>query len=110
MDLNLKQLYDLIFSPIVTPYNLLDNLQLPNYKYINYSKTQSGVIATIGCSIEKDFFANFNYYFDNNNYLQKVIMKSDEGEEIVFDRLIETERIKERVTDNLSDSISEPAV
>ncbi|MEA4902283.1 hypothetical protein [Desulfitobacterium sp.] len=110
MDLSIKQLYDLIFSPIVTPYNLLDNLQLPNYEYINYSKTQNGVIATIGCTIEEDFFADFDYYFDYNNNLQKVIMRSDEGEELVFERMIETVKIKKRVLENLSDPIREPAV
>lgn len=33
MDAYIKKIYDMLYSPIISPYNLLENAKLDNYSY-----------------------------------------------------------------------------
>ncbi|AGL03483.1 hypothetical protein [Desulfoscipio gibsoniae] len=97
MEDKIQQLYELLFSPILTPHNLVDNVKLDNYEYVNYSKHNDGILVSMKCQLDKQTQAIFYYYFDFNDNLQKVIMKTSEYEEVIFNRQLETSNLISRI-------------
>ena len=88
---DIKKLYDLFYSPILTPYNLLENAKLSNYSYVNYYMGENGLIAEMKCEME-DYKkpVRFYYHFDKNDKLFRVFMEENNGEkELLFDRDVE---------------------
>ncbi len=51
MDAYIKKIYDMLYSPILTPYNLLENAKLDNYSYVKYYKNEIGLVAEMRCMI-----------------------------------------------------------
>lgn len=94
---NIEQLYKLVFSPLITPYNLLENAKLDNYEYVNYSTENNKFIVEMKCTMEDNSKAVFTYFFDKNDNLQKAIMLSNGIHETIFDRNEEMEKIKGRI-------------
>lgn len=87
---NINKLSKLLNSPILTPYNLLENLELDNYLSINYYKESNCIKADIkflSCGNE----IVFRYIFNEDNSLQKIYHVN--GEELIlhFDRTQEKE-------------------
>lgn len=98
MDKEFRELYDLIYSPIVTPYNLVDNAKLENYKSVVFEKGENGLVVSMECSIDTKELATFTYYFDLNDHLQKVLMESSiHGREILFNRKSEIGKTTEKL-------------
>lgn len=96
MDEKIYQLYELLYSPIITPYNLLDNARLDNYEFVNYSKVDKGLLVSMKCTIDNESVI-FSYYFDEKDFLQTVTMETDSSREIVFDRNKDAHIIEDRV-------------
>lgn len=94
MNKQIKKIYDLLYSPIVTPYNLLENAKLDNYSYVNYSKGKDGLIAEMKCNIEYEGEAIFYYHFDIEDKLSKIFMNKNGKTDLVFDRKTELENAK----------------
>ena len=86
MDKTIKKIYELMYSPIVTPYNLLENAKLDNYNYVNYYKGEVGLVAEMECSMDDGLDSIFYYYFDGNDKLIKVYEEVRGQKSIVFDR------------------------
>ncbi len=90
-----SKIYKLLYSPIITPYNLLENSKLPNYEYVKYFKGEDGLISEMKCVMDDNVEAIFYYHFDANDSLSKVYKKTGPYKELVFDRnheLIETKK------------------
>lgn len=90
LDSNINNLVNLLHSAILTPYNLLENLQLSNYKSINYYKDNDFIVADIV------FYAHneevmFRYVFSQDNHLQKIYHVDGETVMVQFDRNKEKE-------------------
>ena len=87
MHSDIKKIYDLLHSPILTPYNLLENVKLDNYSYVNYYKGEQGVICEMKCiNLDKEE-AKYYYFFDSNDHLFKVNMQVSGAEsKEVFNR------------------------
>ncbi|MEK4406217.1 hypothetical protein MKZ26_17825 [Sporosarcina sp. FSL K6-6792] len=75
MKTDIKKIYDLLNSPILTPYNLLENVKLDNYSYVNYYKGEQGVICEMECTSPEKEVAKYYYFFDINDHLFKVNMQ-----------------------------------
>lgn len=101
----IQQIYDLVYSPVLTPYNLVDNAKLDNYDYVTFTKIESGILATMKCKIHSSIDTLFSYYFDKSDYLQTVTMKTDSGIEVIFDRNRETQKLKERFNHSLKKNL-----
>lgn len=95
MDANIKKIYDMMYSPIITPYNIVENAKLDNYTYVKYYKSGDELIAEMECEIANEGIKIFFYYFDKKDYLQRIFMKDGEVTQKVFDRLTEIEKAKE---------------
>lgn len=86
MDNYIEKIYDLLYSPIVTPYNLLENAKLDNYNYVNYYKGVLGLIVEMECIMDEGQETIFYYYFDKNDRLIKIYKERKGQSIIVFDR------------------------
>ncbi|RDY30156.1 hypothetical protein [Lachnotalea glycerini] len=100
MDSKIKKLYDMLYSPILTPYNLLDNAKLPNYSYVKYYKGNDGIIAEMECEMEDIGIRTFYYCFDQRDFLLRILMEFEGSKNIVFDRSDEVELAKKDYYNN----------
>jgi len=94
MSNDIMKIYNMLYSPIITPYNLLENAKLDNYSYVKYYKDNNGVIAEMECLITGEGMKTFYYHFDKKDYLQKVYIKNDCAKQIIFDRGEQLEKSK----------------
>lgn len=104
MDKTIKKIYELMHSPIITPYNLLENAKLGNYNYVNYYKGEMGLIAEMKCSMDDGVDAIFYYYFDVNDKLIKVYEDVQGQKNIVFDREEELTNVRRTYTIKMKNS------
>lgn len=91
-----NKLYELLHTPLVTPYNLLENSKISNYNYVKYYKGSDGLICEMECEsygeVEKYF-----YSFDQKDFLQKIERDNSNRErEVLFDRIVEVKLQKEK--------------
>lgn len=100
MNAYIKKIYDMLYSPILTPYNLLENVKLSNYKYVKYYKNHIGVVAEMQCFLDDREEKVFYYQFDQNDYLQKIYYYDNGVEEYLFDRELAIEEAKENYYKN----------
>lgn len=85
--MEIDKIYELIYSPITTPQAILNNIYLENYESINFYKKDGLIIGEMKCTCYGDDYSScFCYYFDKNEFLEKIIKKDKYGECTVFDR------------------------
>lgn len=89
-----NRLYELLYSPIVTPYNLLENAKLDNYSYVKYYTGERGLVAEMKCVTKYNIEAIFYYFFNENDHLYKIERDMCNEKEIMFEREEELERVK----------------
>lgn len=94
MDNFIDEIYKMLKSPIVTPYNLLENAKLENYDYVKYYKGDSGLICEMDCLVD-DIKTIFLYHFDEHDFLQKILMCQNNNIKCVFKRDDELENLKQ---------------
>ena len=103
MNEKLKKIYDLLYSPILTPYNLLENAKLSNYSYVNYYKNNTGLIAEMKCIMEENSKEMiFYYHFDKNDFLSKIYQEDMvyHNKILIYDRAKEIISEKENLLNN----------
>lgn len=110
MDKYIRKIYEMLHSPIVTPYNLLENAKLDNYSYVNYYKGENGLIAEMKCITEDNVNAIFFYHFDSEDNLMKIFMKTGSTKELVFDRNDELVDLKQDYLNKLSEKFKDQVV
>ena len=97
MEKYIDKLYTLLHSPIITPYNLLENAKLDNYNYVKHYKGNNGLIAEMQCINDDAIEVTFFYEFNRKDELDIVFMKDGSDLEVVFSRNEEIENLKERI-------------
>lgn len=98
--IHIEKLVELITSPIITPFNLIEYLKLENYKSMNFYKKGNNIIAEV-TFISYEVFENTLYYvFNHDNELLEIYQIEDENKIICFNRKTE----KERIVNELNDS------
>ena len=76
----------MLYSPIISPYNLLENAKLDNYSYVKYYKNEVGLVAEMQCEIPGEGKKVFYYQFDKKDYLQVIYQNTMKTGNIIFDR------------------------
>lgn len=99
MEKYIDKLYALLHSPMITPYNLLENAKLDNYNYVKYYKGSNGLIAEMECINADANEVTFYYKFNVKDELDTIIMKSQNNTEVVFNRNDEIKHVKERISE-----------
>jgi len=102
MEKYIDKLYALLHSPIITPYNLLENAKLDNYNYVKYYKGSKGLITEMECINEDAIELTFFYEFNMKDELDTIVMKDQQSLEVVFNRNDEIENIKKRIQELIS--------
>ena len=97
MEKYIDKLYSLLHSPIITPYNLLENAKLDKYNYVKYYKGSKGLIAEMECINEDAIEVTFFYEFNMKDELDTIVMKDQQSLEVMFNRSDEIENVKERI-------------
>lgn len=100
MDAYVKKIYDMLYSPIISPYNLLENAKLSNYNYVKYYTNEIGLVAEMQCVIPDLGEQVFYYQFDKKDYLQVIYQKDMEEENIIFNRQLAVEDAKKEYYEN----------
>lgn len=95
MDADIKKIYDMLYSPIISPYNLLENAKLENYSYVKYYTNETGIVAEMQCVIPGEGEQVFFYQFDKKDYLQTIYQGTIETKNAIFDRQDAVETAKE---------------
>lgn len=62
----------MLYAPVISPYNLLENAKLENYRYVKYYTNEIGLIAEMQCEIPGEGEKVFYYQFDKKDYLQMI--------------------------------------
>lgn len=95
----IDSLYYLLSNPLVTPACLISNVKLANYGDLIIRKDNNGLVATIECSLEKDVVVLFKYFFDEAEFLQRVVCLEREtnAESTIFDRKEEEADLRRRL-------------
>lgn len=97
MNENIEKIYELLYSPIITPYNLLENAKLDNYEYVNYYKEEHGLVAEMKCIMDGTYNKKvFYYHFDSEDKLYQVYTKMNGKKVCIFDRKQEIENEKNK--------------
>lgn len=86
MDAYIKKIYNILYSPIISPYNLLENAKLDNYSYVKYYKNKIGLVAEMKCVIPGEGERIFFYQFDKKDYLQMIYEGTFEKKNVIFSR------------------------
>ena len=83
MDVQIKKIYDMLYSPIISPYNLLENAKLENYSYVKYYTNETGLVAEMQCEILGGGEQIFYYQFDKKDFLQKIYQGKIDNENVI---------------------------
>lgn len=100
MDENIKKIYEMMYSPIITPYNLLQNAKISVYNYVKYYKGNEGLIAEMQCDIPDEGLKTFFYHFDAKDYLEEIFVEYDNKRIKLFDRKDEVNKAKQEYYQN----------
>src|SRR5690625_3757950 len=87
---DIKRIYELTNSEILTPHNLLDNIQLDNYREIKYYKEDQMLICEM-ISVENDGEVRYLYRFSMDNKLQTATIYLGSETMEIFNRRKELE-------------------
>ena len=93
----IHDLYSLVEGHIITPAELLANAKLPNYEYVKFSNNGTGLHVEACCREDGGNQVRFNYYFDESDRLQKLVMESGTTLEVLFDRTVEIEKLRSKM-------------
>lgn len=94
MNIDIRSLYDLENGHIIFPYELIANSKLPNYEHVKFSSTPNGLVVECLCVMEDNKKIIFNYYFDEQDRLQKLVATDGGNHDVLFDRRSEIEKMR----------------
>ncbi|WP_284641220.1 hypothetical protein [Paenibacillus silviterrae] len=110
METLLNKLYDEIYSPKITPYELVSNAKLDHYQYVNMYKESEGLTVESSCLMGAGIYAKFVYKFDLNDKLLSLTSFYDGIEKVEYNRSIAIQEIKEQLQDLLAANLKSEAV
>lgn len=93
----IHELYTLTEGHVITPLELLANAKLPNYEFVKFSNNGLGLHVEACCRLDGGTRAVFNYYFDEKDRLQKLVMELGTTSEVIFDRVVEIEKLRSKL-------------
>lgn len=89
-----NKIYDLTYSPLLTPYNLIETLKVDNYISLNMKKNDIGIVAEISCLIDNDVYT-FIYEFDKNDYILSLYYYENNNIHYLFNRNEDLQSLKD---------------
>ena len=96
-----SRIYDLTYQSILTPHNLLDNLELDNYTNLNYSKKDGMTVCEIRCLVDDEAWV-FYYLFNKESHLQSAYYIENNEKVYLFNRKSELQDLRESFNEKIS--------
>ncbi|MBM7605949.1 hypothetical protein JOC75_003977 [Metabacillus crassostreae] len=95
-------LYDEIHGPKITPYELLENVKLPNYISVDFSTdSNNNIVAYTKCLLEHGDYVVFTYVFDKDNKLLSLKSTIYGIEDELYNRKTEIEKFYQLASQSL---------
>lgn len=69
----IEDLYDDIYSPKITPEQLINNVTLPNYISVHVESNKIGMYVESKCKLSNGIIAEYTYQFDTSKRLLSLI-------------------------------------
>ncbi|UOK56175.1 hypothetical protein MGI18_14155 [Bacillus sp. OVS6] len=89
----IERLYDEIYGPKLTPYELIENVKLPNYISVDFCKdSENNIVAYTKCLLEDGSKALFTYSFDKDSKLVSLKSTVHGIDEEIYNRKTEIEK------------------
>lgn len=98
MNIQIKSLYDLQYGHIILPSELIANAKLPNYEHVKFLTNNDGLVVECLCVTDDGSKVTFNYYFDDQDKLKKLIMFDGLASEVLFDREQEVKKLRNGIS------------
>lgn len=106
----IENIYELIHSPLVTPYNLIENALLDNYGYVKYYTENNFFVAEMSCTLDNGETELFYYYFKDIYNLQYIYKGNSQSKIIVFDRSKELDLSKQEFYNAYQEKLNKSAI
>jgi hypothetical protein len=99
-----KKLWESVYLNPLWPSELIENAMDPDYKQVSFSKWENGTKAELVFVDEGDEFVA-TYYFDEKEFLQKVVMKEFGRESIIYDRESDIAAVMKSLVEAVTDEM-----
>lgn len=76
----IEELYDAMYSPKISPEQLINNATLPNYISVHIESNEIGMIVESKCELNDRKIATYIYQFDN--YKKLLSLKEQVGNKV----------------------------
>ncbi len=86
--MNIERVYELMYSPLISPLKLVQNAKLENYDYVNFHTEGEFLMCEMKCSVD-GVKMTFMYRFDKNDHLVDIKRIDTPQIEVMFDRELE---------------------
>lgn len=98
----MEKLYEEMFEPKITPYELVNNAKLDNYEYVNMYKKGDFLFVESSCRLSTGEKAEFYYKFDQNDHLLSLTSIINNNINIEYDREKEIKELKKQLSKLMS--------
>lgn len=82
----IEELYDAIYSPKISPEQLINNATLPNYISVHVESNQMGMIVESKCKLNNQIMATYIYQFDFSKKLLSLTEQVGNQKEELYNR------------------------
>jgi predicted nucleic acid-binding protein len=89
----ISKIYDELYAPKLTPYELLDNAKLDNYVSVSFSTENGVLIGKTKCYITDNELAEFIYTFDQENKLMSLNFLQQGKKVEIYNRITEIKKL-----------------
>jgi antitoxin component of MazEF toxin-antitoxin module len=94
-----EELYNELYSPKITPHELLENVKLENYLSVEFNTdSNNNIIATTKCQTSHEEITEFTYVFANDYSLQELTAKSKNSIDVIYNRQKEVAKLYRQLT------------
>lgn len=86
MNKMIEELYDAIYSPKISPEQLINNATLPNYISVHVEANQIGMVVESKCKLNDLIIATYTYQFDSSKKLLNLTGQIGNQKEELYNR------------------------
>ena len=96
-----EKLYEEMYSPKITPQQLIDNAKISHYSHVNFKFENDFLHVETKCKIDEEL-ANFYYIFDKEDHLLTLTSVIGDKEKIIYNRENAIKELRMQITKELN--------
>lgn len=106
----INRLYEEIYAPKITPFELVENAKLDNYLYVNMFKEDGYLWVETCCYIDENSKATFKYKFDMNDCLITLTSFFKNETTVQYNREDEINKLINKIKDTIPKELEKLAI